>query len=353
MRGPIRRFLILTLWCLLWCSQLRSQDPPIEGAPAPITEPGTDTPADHPRESTANDSSPRSAAPSGPLPPITQDAPLSEDPPPFVDAYPPTVDNLSGRGPLDLLDPFPLAQLHLQLPVNTLRVLKEGDGRFEWNVRWANNFVLEDDVIVDAETYSLDLGGWYAIRSDFYVGASISVLARESGVLDGFIDGFHDAFGLGDGRRDRRPKDSYLIAVTDDNGTTQNLDRGIGLGDLVLKAHWNVNLGDRWMPAVALEAFVSLPTSTRGFGSSGVDLGMSVSFYKTVYEDFHIYAVLGGSLFTNSRTEGLKYEKSVLQATLGAEYALLEDLSLVVQHMNYSALLQEPSPLDKRRNYIA
>ena len=353
MRGPISRILILTLSCLLSCSQLRSQDPLIEGAAAPITGPGTDAPADPPPEPTANDSSPRPEAPGGQLPPLAHDAPLSEDPPPFIDAYPPTVDNLSGRGLFHLLDPFPLAQLHLQIPVNTLRVLKEGDGRFEWNANWANSFALEDNVTIDAETYSLDLGGWYALRSDFYLGASISILARDSGVLDGFIDGFHDAFGLSDGRRGKRPGNAYLIAVTDDNGNTQNLDRGVGLGDLVLKTHWNLNLGDRWMPAVALESFVTLPTSTNGFGSSGVDLGMSVSFYKTVYEDFHIYAVLGGTLLTNSRTEGIKYQKSVIQATLGVEYALLEDVSLIVQHMSYSTLLREPPPLDKHRNYIA
>ncbi len=353
MRGPIRRILILTLSCLSLCSQLRSQDPPTEGAPVPVIEPGTDTPAEPTPEPTVDDSSPRFAAPGEQLPPITGDAPLSEDPPAFVDAYPPTVDNLSGRGLFHLLDPFPLAQLHLQLPVNTLRVLKEGDGRFEWNANWANSFVLEDNVTIDAETYSLDLGGWYAIRSDFYLGASISVIARDSGVLDGFIDGFHDAFGLSDGRRSKRSNNSYLIAITDDDGNTQNLDRGVGLGDLVLKTHWNVNPGDRWMPAVALEAFATLPTSTNGFGSSGFDFGMSVSFYKTMYEDFHLYTVLGGTLLTNSQTEGIKYEKSVLQATLGAEYAVLEDLSLVIQYMSYSALLREPSPLDKHRNYIA
>ena len=353
MRGPIRRILFLTLSCLMSCSQLRSQDPPIEGAPAPIAEPGTDTPADHPRESTANESSLRSAAPGGQFPPITQDADLSEDRAPFIDAYPPTVDNLSGRGLFQLLDPFPLAQLHLQLPVNTLRVMKEGDGRFEFNLNWANNYALEDDFVIDAETYSLDLGGWYALRSDFYLGASISVLARDSGVLDGFIDGFHDAFGLSGGRRSQRSNNSYLIEVTDDDGNTHKLDRGVGLGDLVLKSHWNVNLGDQWLPAVALEAFTTLPTSTNGFGSSGVDLGLSVSFYKTLYEDFHLYAVFGGTLLTSSKTEGIKYDKSVLQATIGAEYAVLEDLSLVVQHMSYSALLREPSPLDKHRNYIA
>lgn len=354
MRGSIKRSFIVSLQCLLLVVPLREGELAAGelGEPA-VAESDKVAPSESESPPTPDEYS-TSRPPAGPVPrPPANSVPPNEDASPFTDAYPPTVDNLSGRGLFNLLDPFPLAVLHLQLPVNTLRILEEDQGRFEVNFHWANNYVLEDNVTIDAETYTLELGGWYALRSDFYVGASISLLARDGGVLDGFVDGFHDTFGLSDADRSKRSNNAYEISIIDDQGETRSLDRGIGAGDFVLRTHWNVSPGDKWFPAVAIEAFMTLPTSTNGFGSSAPDLGMTVSFYKTIYEDLHLYAVLGGTLITNTRVEGIKYRKSVLQATVGIEYVLLDDLSIIAQHMSYSGLLDNPSPLDKHRNYIA
>src|SRR5213594_697258 len=102
--------------------------------------------------------------------------------------------NLSGRGLLEIRDPFPLSVLHLQLPINNLELMEESDGKFEVNVSWANTFAVSDTVVVDAETYRLELSGWYAVRSDFYIGAGIPILARGGGILDPLVAGFHKAF---------------------------------------------------------------------------------------------------------------------------------------------------------------
>ncbi|MBI4602069.1 MAG: DUF3187 family protein [Planctomycetes bacterium] len=262
-------------------------------------------------------------------------------------------DNLTGRGLLDLPDPFPLAVLHLQLPVNTLEVLEEGQGRIEPHFNWANNYGLEDEFTIDAETYRYELGGWYALRSDFYLGAALPLLARDGGVLDSVVDGFHDAFGLTDGRRSLRPRNGYEIAIQDEDGGVHRLDRGAGLGDLVLKLHWNVHPGDRWFPAVAIEGLSSLPTSTAGFGSSGADFGMTVSFSKTFLRDLHLYAVLGSTYLTDTRTEGIRYEKHGFQYTLGIEWSVIRSFSLVFQAAGFSPLLRSPSPLNRSRSYVA
>ncbi len=161
---------------------------------------------------------------------------------------------------------MPFAGLHLQLPLDTLEVMNAGQGKFELSLNWANSFLHEDTFVIDAETYRLTLGGWYALADDFYVGAEIPVHARDSGVLDPVIDGFHDAFNFGDGDRSMRGRNEYEISIHEPGGAVAELDRGVGLGDMVLKSHWNVHSGACWYPAVSLEGLMALPTSANDFG---------------------------------------------------------------------------------------
>lgn len=262
--------------------------------------------------------------------------------------------DLRGRGLLDLLDPFPLAVLHLQLPVNTILNLDAGQFRLLTSFNWANNFAKEREFTVDAETYRLEIGAWYALQSDFYVGVGVPFLARDSGVLDGLVNGFHDVFGLGAGGRDSRPRNDYEIVVREPNGDEHRLDRGMGLGDILLKAHWNLFPGEGWLPAARLDILVGLPTSTPiGFGSHGLDLGAALSFSKTFFEDLHAHAVFGATYLVDPSVQNIRYERRVYQATGGLEYELTKRLSLVFQASVLSPLLETPSPLDESRNYLA
>lgn len=261
--------------------------------------------------------------------------------------------DLSGRGLLDLRDPMPFAGLHLQLPLDTLEVMNAGQGKFELSLSWANSFLLEDTFVVDAETYRLTFGGWYALSDDFYVGAEVPVHARDSGVLDPVIDSFHNAFNFGEGDRSLRGRNEYEISIHEPGGAVAELDRGVGLGDLVLKSHWNVHPGARWYPAVSLEGLMGLPTSTSDFGSSGVDVGLALGFSKNVFDGLYLYAVLGGTYFTDSTTQGIHYEREGYQAVVGAEINLGKRVSLVLQSMNYTPLLERPTLLNRKRNYVA
>ena len=75
-----------------------------------------------------------------------------------------STENLGGRGLLDTRDPFPLAQLHLQLPIDTREVMEAGELKLTTRLRWANSYAkVRDFVLVDSETYELQLGGWYAL----------------------------------------------------------------------------------------------------------------------------------------------------------------------------------------------
>jgi len=261
--------------------------------------------------------------------------------------------DLPGRGLFDLRDPMPLAELHLQLPIDLLEVYKAGDGKIELTASWGNSFILEKSFLVDAETVSVGLGGWYAPLDDLYLGAELPVHYRDGGILDPTIDLVHDAFGFGEGNRDERCRNEYEISITDLDGDRIELDRGAGLGDSTLKVHWNVHPGEKWYPAVAIQGLVSFPTSTKGFGSSGVDLGMTIAFSKRVLDPLCLYAVLGGTYLTDSTTAGLRYERETYQAVAGAEIAITRRLSFIIQTMNFTPLLERPAPLNRKRNYVA
>ncbi len=267
--------------------------------------------------------------------------------------FPP--ENLDGRGLLHLQDVFPLAILHLQIPTNTLEILPKGGWKIRTGVNWSNTFAFEDqeaDFIVDAETFQVEFGGWYALAPDFYLGAGFSIISRGAGILDPVVEGFHDAFGFSDGGRGDFPTNSYAISVTD-GGSTHLLESGTGAGDVILKSHWILNRGNSWFPAAAVQLFAGLPTSTAGFGSNGLDLGASLSLYKTVLKIVHLYGIIGGTYLTDPEVEHLRFERVNYTATGGVEVAIFKSFSMVFQASYYSPLLRSPAVLDQSRNYLA
>ncbi|MBI4584871.1 MAG: DUF3187 family protein [Planctomycetes bacterium] len=261
--------------------------------------------------------------------------------------------NLSGRGVLDLQDPFPISIFHLQLPTDTLELLDAHQTKLGLSFNWANHFARDDSFVVDAETYRLRLEGWYALREDFYLGADISLIGRGDGILDPAVDLVHHAFKFGEGSRDTRPRNQYDITIFDEDSIPRRIRSGIGNGDLSVKAHWILNGGETWLPAVALDGIVGLPTSTPGFGSRSIDFGIAVSAYKSIFDFIYLYGVLGGTYLTDPTTAGLEFKKVNYQGTLGVEIALLKRLSLIGQVMYFSPLLEEPHSLNKGRNYLA
>jgi hypothetical protein len=267
----------------------------------------------------------------------------------------PPPDNFGGRGLLDIQDPFPLASLHLRLPVGAQTVLDAGEFKTGAVFDWANTFATTQGVLVDAETYRLRLGACYALRGDLYLRAELALEERDGGVLDPLVDDFHDLVDTESESRDARPRNAYEVFVTDRHGRVHELDRGFGVGDLVLGAHWNAYGGGKWLPAVALEALMSLPTSTTGFGNAGVDCGAAVSLSKKILRRWRLHGVLGAGYLSDARTEGIVYERPIYEALGGIEFAAAERLSIVLQVMHFSPLLDSsyPSPLDEGRDYVA
>ena len=105
-------------------------------------------------------------------------------------------DNRGGRGLMNFHDTFPLAILHLQLPVNALHDFDQGDVVMHAAFDWGDSFGLQPTTLtlpniftVDSEVHRLELSFWYALHDALYLGTELALQSRSGGVLDGFIDG--------------------------------------------------------------------------------------------------------------------------------------------------------------------
>ncbi len=261
--------------------------------------------------------------------------------------------DLQGRGLLDFRDPFPFAKLHLQLPAATPPGLRRGETSGLVQFDWSNTSGVGNEFVADVETYTLRLGLWHALRSNLYLGVETAVEGRDGGIIDSFIDGFHDTFRINVSERDQRPQDAYEIAVANSGGGVRELDRGFGLGNTALKAHWIFSEGSDWWPTLSLQPLLYLPTSTSGFGARGVDLGLALTAQKRLSDHLYLSVVGGGTFLTDPTTEGLRYEELNYQVTAGVEVVLWWDsVSLIGQYTHYSPLLKDTSGLDRERNYV-
>jgi hypothetical protein len=162
-----------------------------------------------------------------------------------------------------------------------------GEGlAFSAGVEWSNTVNIESNareaLTVDEETIELDLtlarfvGPW-RFR------ATLPVMNRSAGVLDGAIDDWHRFFGLPQGARPDRARYGYAVSYTNSSGVALAAPRGTALGDLALEAGRVLLEHDG--ASLALYAGLEAPTGERrqltGNGSldaalwleAGTDLG--------------------------------------------------------------------------------
>ena len=267
----------------------------------------------------------------------------------------PAPSNLAGRGLVDFVDVFPLSLFHMQLPIDTTEVIDRGDVKLSLDFSWGNSLAVQDTdavFVVDAETYLLRLGAWYAVHDSVYLGVDLPYVFRGGGVLDPVVEGFHDVFGISNDERERRSTNSYDITIIDEQGRERELEQGSGLAPLVLKGHWNAYAGGEWAPAIVFEGYVGVPTASKGFGSNGVDVGLAASFHKRFFENWYVHVGTGWVHYTDKRSSGLRYQSFGVQGSIGLEWAVTPNLSLAFEAMTLPAQLEFPRPLSERRNYL-
>jgi hypothetical protein len=131
-----------------------------------------------------------------------------------------------------------------------------------------------EEVVLDGESYFLEVGLRYGLGSKLELGVDLPVVAHTDGVLDNLIEGWHDLVGLSN--HERSGPANMLRLFYQRNGVTgfDIDDPGAGLGDVRLTAAYRLAESDG--RALAMRAQAELPTgdakNLRGNGA--VDLSV-------------------------------------------------------------------------------
>ncbi|MCB0353051.1 MAG: DUF3187 family protein [Bdellovibrionales bacterium] len=246
---------------------------------------------------------------------------------------------LSGVSPQELLSqsgPFELRQQYapdaLRLTGTAFRpqVREVGSSDLSLGVAWTSTFAEKNSYRIDEERVESRLRWRYGLSENIEGQIEIPVLWRGGGALDSFVDGWHDFFSLPEGGRDKAPQDDYFVSGVTTGGSSFELgESGMGLGNSIVSAKFQVLPEGEWSPALGLRPSFSLPTASDQYGHDGVDAGIEASLSKQV---FSLIVYGGGGIFFHPDREisGLRYEPAHGEGFLAAEYPILDSLDLVV-----------------------
>lgn len=202
-----------------------------------------------------------------------------------------------------------------------------------------------DQVLFDGETSEVKLAAQLPVSDRWAVSLSGSYRWHTKGTFDPFIDSWHKVFGLPEGIRDERPRDALRFDFTE-NGTTrlQLSDRQRGLGDVVIAAHYKLNVADSGVGSWTLSTAVKLPTgdSDKLTGSGGTDIGMTLAYsHRQIAESpWGWSAHVGAVVLGDASLENLQEKSWVASGQLSATYAVTPSFSLGARLQGNSSVVQ-------------
>jgi hypothetical protein len=248
---------------------------------------------------------------------------------------------LGSAEPLPVRDQNPLIRgLYLPLPAPALPAV---DG---WSVaaalEWSNTVNIErsvrEQLLVDEETAELDLTLARAM-GPWRLRATLPVITRGGGVLDGFIDVWHRFFHLPQGERPSRPRNAYAIDYARSGGPSVDAPDGTALGDLALE-------GGRVLAATPRGDWVAwfgakAPTGSRTHltGDGALDLGAWLAGEVDLGGGF-VFAVQAGASHAGGATP-LPVARLLRFGTVSFGWRATPRLEAIVQFDGHSALVRD------------
>ena len=242
-------------------------------------------------------------------------------------------------GPLPAENSRPLQQIFLHLPPTNPDVLSKNQSALGVQLDIANNLLIPDAsgnafVEEDFETQRLMLSYRRGLGRDFEARLDAQLIARNGGILDGFIQGYHDLFGLeGNGQdvpfgRGNIDKGRDVLAFQDADGRGINQDGAFGLGDTTLSLQRQLSRGKL---ASAARLGVKVPTASgnKVLGSGGFDGGLGVDARYNFARNWALFGsagayAYGGADVPNAKSNGLS-------GGLGFERRLGQGQSVIAQ----------------------
>lgn len=243
------------------------------------------------------------------------------------------------NGPLPAENSRPFNQIFLHLPPANPDVLSKNQSALGVQLDIANNLLIPAPdaggaVEEDFETQRLMLGYRRGLGRDWEARLDAQLIARNGGVLDGFIQNYHDLFGLeGNGQdipagRGNIERGRSVFAFQNVNGTGINRGDAFGLGDTTLSLGRQLS---RSKFASAARLGVKLPTGsgTKVQGSGAFDGGANFDARYNFARNWALFGSAGAYLYGDADVPNAK--NNGFSGGLGLERRVGKGQSVVAQ----------------------
>jgi len=246
----------------------------------------------------------------------------------------------------------PVVQIFGLPAISDSRILPAGGKELTLVLDVANNYVDDtarnERIVLDGETYRLDLAGRFGVGNGFELGFEIPYIFQNGGVLDGLIENYHSTFGLPQGGRDQAPKGRLLFNYQRNGASLFRVDQcNSGIGDLRLTAGFQLYRDETENPRVlALRASLKFPTgdSNELHGSGSTDLALWLTGSQAWRTTSGLWEIFGGGGvlgMTKGNVLPDQQQNATAFGSLGAGWHPLAWLTLKVQFDGHTAFYKD------------
>ena len=200
------------------------------------------------------------------------------------------------------------------------------------------SMVINESLIVDAETYQLNLLFEYGLSENWVFGFKLPVVAHNSGFMDASIDRFHEIFGFPEHIRPKTPRDLFQIKYEYNGVTMIDLQqRTAGVGDVSLQLGYQAKSSNDFH--LSYWGSLKLPTgdAQKLTGSGGTDLALWLSADKGFKNDRWVFANMGLMFISDSDLFQATQKDHIFFGSMGFQIHPWKPILLKAQLESHSA----------------
>lgn len=264
-----------------------------------------------------------------------------------------------GLGKLEIRSQAIGQSLRLTLPMLIPGDIAQG-ARAHVGLTWTNVWARDKAFVLDYEMLDTLVGFGYGFDNRLGIGLFIDHRDYFGGAMDGFIEGFHDWFGIEQDGRDEVPRGRSVIETYDPVTGAKRFElaadelNNTGLSVLL---NYNFDFDNPRLPSMNVygAARYALQPPEVFEDNDGLDYGLGLGLSKRWGDRWHTHVVLGYTWYTDrGETDPgqVRFENSQLTGLLAVGWQYTPDLSLMVQYLYGSAVIETFEALDKASHEV-
>ena len=196
------------------------------------------------------------------------------------------------------------------------------------------------ELFLDMEQLLKVLSVRYGIAEEWEVGGSVTLETTGGGYLDSAINWWHTTLSLGNGNRERYPKNEHHVRLHVPEGETllDTSPRTLALGEVRLFAKWQVASNDDGSSSLSLRAVTRTPVNNDDAGGERTDLAF-MALGTLPLGHWRLHGMVGGATVRASPELDPILHDMTTFGMVGVERALSDRLAGIIQYMWSSPLL--------------